>query len=336
MKNSQSKLVTVVIPTFKRAGKLKKALRSVMLQSFKNFDVIVVDDNTNNEESAKVRKICISNNVNYIKNFRKKGGCGSRNSAILSTSSKYIAFLDDDDLWLANKLKVQFDFLNKNSNYSAVYSNFYKYYQEINLLVSSPKKHDLNYQDLLKGRCPASTSLVMVNRKLLFEAGLFDEELPSFQDYDMWIRLTKIKPIGFVNKNLAIFTQHSSDRVSINLEKRFQGLNLIVRKWGREINKHNNVSKFINKFKSEAYESNALAQTGHSYLKMITFRTLSVVYNKYCFSCWKRLLISFFGGYVYNNILRFKLKNNLAKTKYVLDYLKLVEKVSNKNSFNNF
>ena len=117
MKNSQSKLVTVVIPTFKRAGKLKKALRSVMLQSFKNFDVIVVDDNTNNEESAKVRKICISNNVNYIKNFRKKGGCGSRNSALLSTSSKYIAFLDDDDLWLANKLKVQFDFLNKNINF---------------------------------------------------------------------------------------------------------------------------------------------------------------------------------------------------------------------------
>ena len=112
----QNKLVTVIIPTFKRADELKKALTSVLLQDFKSLDIIIVDDNVQEEESNKVKEICVNFAVNYIKNFRRKGGCGSRNSGILSTSSKYIAFLDDDDLWLANKLETQSTFLEKNAS----------------------------------------------------------------------------------------------------------------------------------------------------------------------------------------------------------------------------
>jgi glycosyltransferase involved in cell wall biosynthesis len=334
MRINQNKLVTVIIPTFKRADELKKALTSVLLQDFKSLDVIIVDDNVQEEESNKVKEICINFGVNYIKNFRRKGGCGSRNSGILSTSSKYISFLDDDDLWLANKLEIQSMFLDRNSNYSAVYSSFYNYNLDANVLRASETRKDLSHSDLLKGNCPASTSIVMVNRKLILEAGLFDENLPSFQDYDMWLRLTIIKPIGFLDKKLAIFTQHSGDRVSINLKKRFQGLDLIICKWGKEIKKYNNISRFVKKFKSVAYESNALAFTGHSYKKMITFRVFSLIHNKYCLNRWKGLLVSLFGARIYYMLLRLKLRNTLVETKQISEYLKLIDNKSKQLEIN--
>lgn len=324
----RNKLVTVIIPTFKRADELKKALISVMLQDFKSLDVIIVDDNVQEEESNKVKEICINFGVNYTKNFRKKGGCGSRNSGILSTSSKYIAFLDDDDLWLANKLEIQSTFLDINGNYSAVYSNFYNYNLDANILRASETRKDLAHHDLLKGNCPASTSLVMVNRKLILEAGLFDEDLPSLQDYDMWLRLTLIKPIGFLDKKLVIFTQHSGDRVSINLKKRFQGLELIINKWGEDIEKYNNITRFVKNFKSAAYASNALAVTGHSYKKMIVFRVFSLIHNKSSLNCWKGLLVSLFGARIYYKLLMLKLRNTLGETEQVSKYLKLIDKKS--------
>jgi glycosyltransferase involved in cell wall biosynthesis len=324
----QNKLVTVIIPTFKRADELKKALTSVLLQDFKSLDVIIVDDNIQEEESNKVKEICINFGVNYIKNFRKKGGCGSRNSGILSTSSKYIAFLDDDDLWLASKLEIQSTFLDRSSDYSAVYSNFYNYNLDANILRASDKRKDLSHSDLLKGNCPASTSIVMVNRKLILEAGLFDENLPSFQDYDMWLRLTIIKPIGFLDKKLAIFTQHSGDRVSINLKKRFQGLEFIINKWEKDIKKYNNISRFAKDFKSVAYASNALAVTGHSYKKMIAFRVFSLINNKFSLNCWKELFVSLFGARIYYILLRFKLRKTLEETEQISEYLKLIDNKS--------
>ena len=200
------------------------------------------------------------------------------------------------------------------------------------MLRACETRKDLSHSDLLKGNCPASTSIVMVNRKLILEAGLFDEDLPSFQDYDMWLRLTMIKPIGFLDKKLAIFTQHSGDRVSINLKKRFQGLELIINKWGKDIKKYNNISTVVKNFKSAAYASNALAVTGQSYKKMIVFRVYSLIHNKSSINCWKVLLVSLFGARIYYMLLRLKLRKTLEETEQISEYLKFID---NKSKYNN-
>lgn len=324
-----TKFVTVVIPTFKRSFELKRALSSVLVQSFNSFDIIVVDDNNDEDESAKVEKICKAYKAKYIKNFRKKGGCGSRNSGVLSTSSKFIAFLDDDDLWFPNKLELQCDFLLKEDIYSAVFCNFYSYNIDDRLIRSVESGSDITHNDLLKGKCPASTSLLMVDRKLIIDAGLFDEDLPSFQDYDMWLRLSLIKPIGFLNKKLAIFTQHSGDRVSINLDKRFQGIELIINKWGGDIEQHNKISAFRKKYKSAAYSSNALSVTGHSYKKMVLFRFLSLMNNTFSLNCWKAFLGSLLGSSFYYMLLKFKLDKNFKEKNKVEKYL---EEINNKSN----
>jgi glycosyltransferase involved in cell wall biosynthesis len=299
---NDSKTVSVVIPTFRRSIFLKKAIKSVHNQTFKDYDIIVVDDNIDPDEIDKVKIICDAYKVTYIKNNRTKGGCGSRNSGILVSESKYIAFLDDDDFWYPEKLKYQVEHMNSGL-ISSCYVAFSKNYinQNIKSINKSSllNKSYLSRNNILKGTCPASTSLVMADRLMLIESGLFDESLESFQDYDMWIRLTAIKPMSYIDKVLAEFTFHQGDRVSVNLYKRFNALDLIILKWGNEIEKVCELSKFRNHFQATAYASNALAQTGPSYIRMVWYRFLVLYKKPLSLNSWLNLLVSIFGSKLY-------------------------------------
>lgn len=314
-------LVTVIIPTFKREKILRNALMSVKNQDLTMIDIIVVDDNIDEVDSKNVKDVCIRHNVRYVKNFRSKGGCGARNSGVLSTETKFVAFLDDDDFWLPGKLQAQCDFLNENEQYSAVYSGYYEYVPEYNLIWPSRTKKPLLHADLLEGQCPASSSIVVANRIDLMTAGLFDESLPSFQDYDMWLRLTCIKPMGYIDDRLAIFVHHHGDRVSVNLEKRFEGLDLIVSKWKNSIKRYKSIRRFRNDFKSAAYSANAAALVGRRYWTMLSYRALSVVYGGLKVLYLKELLNSLLGTRAFYKILKFRLRNTLEETAAIEEYV---------------
>lgn len=310
-----SVLVSVVIPTYKRSQELQRAIESVKNQNFKSFNVIVVDDNDDNDEIENVVRICDKYGVDYVKNFRIKGGCGARNSGVLKSNAKYISFLDDDDVWLDSKLKEQLNFMESNPQFSAVYCGFISSYKKQGFYITNPNGEVLTHKKLLEKKCPSSTSLMTVNRQLMLDSGLFDESLPSFQDYDMWLRLTKHKPIGFQNKILAVFTQHDGDRVSVNLQKRFTGLNMIVDKWGSELRNFNSLSRFIADFRSAAYSSNAQSVAGSNYFKYVKFRYLSFINSKFNFKVFMIFLLSFFGGSLYIKMKKIKAKVKNANTR---------------------
>lgn len=235
------KLVSVVIPTYRRGEMLCEAVKSVVRQSYKYAEIVVVDDNTDHFEKEKVRLAVNSidcDRVRVVDNTRAKGACGARNAGILSAKGEYIAFLDDDDQWHSEKLAKQIELLENGDGVGAL-CNYY----DVDLSTGNVRECTFSGESYtldmaIRGECPTSTSLVMVRKDVLLEAGLFDEKLPSFQDFDMWIRCLKFGKFGCVHQPLVKIIQHSSERISVNLEKRIAGLDVIEGKWSTIMNEN--------------------------------------------------------------------------------------------------
>ncbi len=247
--------ISVVIPTYKRKEKLKRALFSVLHQRLPAHEIIVVDDNREESESRAV-KACIEAfgdaRLKWIPNFRKPGGCGARNAGIMSATGECIAFLDDDDVYLPGALEAHAAAMK--DGIDMVYGNCHVVDDLYKVTETTAfGKTPLHFTDLVMGQCPPSTSCVMVRKQTLLDAGLFDESLPSFQDYDMWLRIAQKHHISSHSAVVAKFIQHEGQRTSINMEKRRAGLHLIVEKWSADIIKVRSLKSFINHFTGAAY-----------------------------------------------------------------------------------
>jgi glycosyltransferase involved in cell wall biosynthesis len=123
--------VSVIIPTFNRAHLINRAIQSVLSQTYRDFELIIIDDASNDGTEETAKKIISSNKsfhdpqIIYIKNRVRKGGSAARNIGIKLAKGKYIAFLDDDDEWLPTKLSEQVNIMNRsNENVGAVYAGF--------------------------------------------------------------------------------------------------------------------------------------------------------------------------------------------------------------------
>ena len=101
---------TVVIPTHNRSNLLKRAVISVLDQTFKDFELIIVDDHSTDDTHSVINSFS-DPRIQYMINDRKKGACGARNTGIFLSKGKWVAFLDDDDVWLPEKLKCQYELL---------------------------------------------------------------------------------------------------------------------------------------------------------------------------------------------------------------------------------
>ena len=116
MSNKESPLVSVIIPTYKRSDYLIRALNSVLMQSYSNIEIVIVDDNDPGSEYRKKTKEKINNykdlaKIQYIENLKNLGGALARNEGIKAAQGEYVAFLDDDDIFLKDKIKHQMEFM---------------------------------------------------------------------------------------------------------------------------------------------------------------------------------------------------------------------------------
>lgn len=213
--------VSIVIPTYKRPDLLKRLLISIEKQSFKNYEVIVVDDNSSNiEDYKKVVKI-FSKRFSEFKYFRNEINSGapfSRNFGIKEAKYELIALVDDDDEWMPNKLGKQVEVFKYGvSELGLVYTWTY--------VCENGKLKEGVYNSTISGNvhktifknCFVPSPSVMVKKNAIVGAGMFDEEMPSCQDWDMW---TRIFQNGFhcdyVNEYLTIYHKHDSETIGMS------------------------------------------------------------------------------------------------------------------------
>jgi glycosyltransferase involved in cell wall biosynthesis len=197
-------LVSVVIPAYNRANVLPRAINSVLAQTYKDFEIIVVDD-CSKDNTGEVMKQFSDPRIRYIKHERNKGGNAARNTGIKASEGEFVAFLDSDDEWLPIKLEKQLPAFTK-SNVGLVYSGFIF----IEESVATQRRYLVNKtedfrQDLLVTNFVGTASVAVVRKVLLNRINGFDETLRSCQDWDLYLRLSEICEFECVAEFLALY-----------------------------------------------------------------------------------------------------------------------------------
>jgi glycosyltransferase involved in cell wall biosynthesis len=196
-------LVSVIIPTYNRARLLERAVNSVLQQTFKDFELIVVDDASFDDTGQSKFLKDHAEKLYYFRLPSHRGVSAARNFGLQKSRGEWIAFLDSDDEWFPEKLEKQLAWHDAHSGFRI--SQTQEIWVRKGVRVNPPKTHKkiLGYQfkENLK-RCMITPSSVMIEKKLLDETGWFNEDFPGCEDYDLWLRITCRHPVGLVDEFL--------------------------------------------------------------------------------------------------------------------------------------
>lgn len=200
-------LVSVIITTYNRDFSiLKKAIISVLNQTYTNIELIVVDDNNNDRrEELKIEtQINEFNCIKYIKHIKNKGLSAARNTGIENALGEYIAFLDDDDEWSKKKIELQVKEIKKDKNIGLVNASYKVIYNNKNgkeVHVPHIRGEGMNY--LIEN---GNYFVYPLIRKKCFDyVGLFDVNLKHSEDFEMWLRILKFYKTSYVDKILSYY-----------------------------------------------------------------------------------------------------------------------------------
>lgn len=222
-------LISVVVPTYKRKPELiKRAIDSILRQTYDNLELLVIDDSPSDFEHRKEVESFLEslsdNRIRYIKHERNYGANKARNTGIELANGKYVAFLDDDDVWMEDKLELQIEKFD-NPNIGLVYckATVIDEVQSLERPILNKLRKGNYYEELLKQNFIGSNSFVLIRSDVIREVGMYDEDLLSNQDYDLFLRISKSYEINYVDKVLVKYYIHEGDRISTDSRKQLQG-----------------------------------------------------------------------------------------------------------------
>ena len=211
MKSDNRQLVSVIIPTHNRKELLERAVNSVLEQTWSAVELVIVDDASDDETPAYLDQLQKDHDrIQVISNSESEGAAVSRNIAIQHASGEFITGLDDDDYWRPTRIERLMEEFEE--GFSAVCSYDRMVMNEREAVWRKPTM--ITHDDLLYYNQVGNQ--VLTKKEFLEELGGYDEELPSAQDYDLWIRLTRqFGPIRTVTQPLQIVNMEDDrDRIS--------------------------------------------------------------------------------------------------------------------------
>lgn len=204
--------VSAIITTHNRLSKLKNAIKSVQNQTYKNIELIIIDDNSSDGTKQYCEKL---QNVKYIyiPKSESKGGNYARNLGIKESTGDFIAFLDDDDEWLLTKIEKQLNYIKK-TGIPIVYCGR-KFIVNNGALAFDELPNKQNMEDCSKKilfNIIGVTSMFLFRRDVLTDDGWFDINLGFWQEYDLMIRLCQKYKIGYINEVLINYSYNLNDK----------------------------------------------------------------------------------------------------------------------------
>jgi len=207
--------VTAVIPTHKRPFLLGRAIDSVLSQSVQVDEILIIDDACCEITEELVNKYA----VRRLKYFRSpfSGASASRNHGVSLASSDYVAFLDDDDEWTVDKIKLQKELVSK-ENLDVCFSKIKIVYEGVGVsYCTRTRLPDNLLEEICVENCIGGTISAMIRRDLLLELGGFDVSFPAREEYDLWIRLVHSGAVvGMVGLPLSVAYRSINDRPRIS------------------------------------------------------------------------------------------------------------------------
>ena len=247
-------MVSVIIPTYNREKTILKSINSVLKQTYKDIEVIIVDDcSTDNTEE--IIKNIDDKRIIYYKLKENSGACVARNKGIDLAKGEFIAFQDSDDEWNKNKLEIQMKHL-KNSKYDMNFCALNRI-EKRKKKVIIPKgiiNVDSDFTEQILNENKVSTQTILA-KKYIFEKIRFDDRLPRFQDWDLVIEISKKYKIGFVNIPLVnLYIQE--DSITKNPQKAVTAIKIIYEKNKEKIENNKEIKyNFDKKYVKFLFES---------------------------------------------------------------------------------
>jgi glycosyltransferase involved in cell wall biosynthesis len=288
------KKITAIITTHNRAAMLASAIKSVLNQTFKDFELLIVDD-ASEDKTEEVVKTFVDNKIRYIKISTEdsKGGNYARNIGIKEAKAEFVAFLDDDDEWLPEKLEKQLDIFKKNEKIGLVHAGLF-YVSADNKILGEcifSGRGDLSKEILVSNIIIGPTSTMMIRKKDLEKAGLFDIKMPAHQDYDICIRLCQVCEVDFVKEPLVkLYNRQSSVKVSHSLENYEKAIFLMGEKYqdliltlDKKSIKQRNFNIYYN-LSSVAFNSGNYKELKNYYIKALRVKFNLKMFVKLCFT----------------------------------------------------
>ncbi len=227
----KEELVSVIITTYKRPiSVLKWAIESVICQTYKNIEIIVVNDYPEDRKSANEIKVFLSTYLNrdilYLEPKHNSGACAARNLGLLNAHGNYVSFLDDDDYWLERKIEIQLSGFN-NKKVGVVYTPYYLKYNDKQVIVKTDAISGNMTRSLLYKN--SMCIFPLMRTELVRQIGGFDEELTASQEHDLLLRLSEICEFGFVNEAVAVYDV-SEESISMNIPKKIKAFEMFMKK----------------------------------------------------------------------------------------------------------
>jgi glycosyltransferase involved in cell wall biosynthesis len=198
--------VSVVIPTHNRPDRLANAIRSVLDQTYTDFELFVVDDGSADDAAADTVRACGDSRVGYVRLPVSRGPAAARNAGIARSTAPYVALLDDDDEWLPAKLKIQLAALERAEPRVGM-----SYTARITIDRISGTETVTRFPapfDRASGLNVITLSSVVMRRSCFERVGVFDEELFGNEDFDLWIRLAQSVDFEYIDEPLVRYFVH--------------------------------------------------------------------------------------------------------------------------------
>lgn len=210
-----AKLVSVILPTYQREKLLAEAIQSVLSQSYKDWELWVIDDGSTDQTAELVR--CFREKDGRIRYFHQSnsGPASARNKGMELSQGEFIAFLDSDDLWLPVKLQKQMEIFHGKPEIGFVYCGGHFLNENGSIDEKTTKrlrpKRLYDAESILFDHVNFVTPGVMLRRNCLEKSGGFDESLQFFEDVDMWFRILLFHRAEFLDEDLVIIRKHASN-----------------------------------------------------------------------------------------------------------------------------
>ena len=249
-------------------------------QTYRDFELIAVDDGST-DSTEEVVKSFDAERITYIKHDENKGGAAARNTGIKAARGEYIAFQDSDDEWLPEKLEKQVKaFETAPPEVGVVYTGFYRLENGKKTYIPSPKivqKEGYIFNSLLKGNF-VTTQAVLVKRECFEKAGMFDENLPRLQDWELFIRTSRYYHFKCVDEPLVV-SYYQPYSISADQSALIGALELILDKHSDDIKKDKRLLASYLSLIGDLLCSDGQLKQGRSYLvKAVKAYPLNIKY----------------------------------------------------------
>ena len=268
-------LVSVVIPVYNREDTVGRAVSSILNQSYKNLELIIVDD-CSNDNSLKVIREFRDERIRVVELKKNSGANAARNKGIMAARGQYIAFQDSDDEWDEDKLQIQMrDMLDK--NLSACYCAHRLIDNAGETIVpedyENKEKYETGLINVLANYNVMSTQTLIIRKNIFEIINDFDEEMPRLQDYEFAIRLVQKEKIGYIAQPL-VSVYRTKKSISTNSEALQEAIALLLIKHRDFLNKESLISLFL-------YNELSAKDVSQLYVKCVQFQNVLAKKNIY-------------------------------------------------------